>query len=200
MIKLLRHPASEHRPLASLALLALSLVVLGGCETSGIGGIAGSAESRAERLARNGDHDEAAGAYMGLAVGASGSERDRYTLLAVEQYLDAGDVTRARSAFGGVARPAGGSLEALWKTNRAAFHLYNGEADEALAVLEAMSRQSLAQRDRLRVEALRADAWIQKQDPTRAVELMMQRESWLDDRRGICLLYTSDAADECVNV
>ena len=171
--------------MASLLLLMLSLVLLSGCETSGLSGIAGSAESRAERLARNGDHDEAAGAYMGLAVEATGSERDRFTLLAAEQYLDAGDVTRARSAFGGVARPAGGSLEALWKTNRAAFHLYNGEADEALGLLEPMSRQSLSQRDRLRVEALRADAWIQKQDPTRAIELMTQRESWLDDRRSV---------------
>jgi outer membrane PBP1 activator LpoA protein len=185
MIKLLRHPASEHRPLASLLLLVLSLVLLSGCETSGLSGIAGSAESRAERLARNGEHGEAAGAYMGLAVDASGGERDRYTLLAVEQYLDAGDVTRARSAFASVTRPAGGSLEPLWITNRAAFHLFNGEADEALALLEPMSRRSLSQRDRLRVEALRADTWIQKQDPTRAIELMTQRESWLDDRRSI---------------
>ena len=185
MINLLRHPASEHRPVASLLLFALSLVLLSGCETGGLSGIASSAESRAERLASNGEHGEAAGVYMGLAVDATGSERDRYTLLAVEQYLDAGDVTRARSAFRGVARPAGGSLEPLWITNRAAFHLYNGEADEALALLEPMSRRSLSQRDRLRVEALRADTWIQKQDPTRAIELMTQRESWLDDRRSV---------------
>ncbi|MBT8087656.1 MAG: penicillin-binding protein activator, partial [Gammaproteobacteria bacterium] len=31
----------------------------------------------------------------------------------------------------------------------------------------------------------RADAWIQKQDPARAVQLMMQRESWIDDRQDI---------------
>jgi len=48
-----------------------------------------------------------------------------------------------------------------------------------------MSRQSLSMRDRLRVEALRADAWIQKQDPTRAVQLMTQRESWLNSAREI---------------
>ena len=48
-----------------------------------------------------------------------------------------------------------------------------------------MSRQSLSRRDRLRVEALRADAWIQKQEPARAVELMTQRETWVDDRLGI---------------
>jgi len=185
MIKLLRHPASEHRPLASLLLLALALALLSGCETSGLSGMAGSVESRAERLAKNGNHGEAAGAYMGLAVVAVGTERDRYTLLAVEQYLDAGDVTRARSAFDDVARPSGGSLAALWNTNRAAFHLYSGDADAALALLEPMSRQSLSRRDRLRVEALRADAWIQKQDPARAVELMTQRETWLDDRQSI---------------
>jgi len=54
-----------------------------------------------------------------------------------------------------------------------------------LQLLEPLSRQSLAMRDRLRVEALRADAWIQKQDPTRAVELMTQRESWLNSSREI---------------
>jgi len=106
-------------------------------------------------------------------------------LLAVEQFLDAGDVTRARSAFREVARPSTGSLLPLWNTNRAALYLYNGDADAALNLLEPLSRQPLSQRDRLRVELLRADAWIQKQDPTRAIELMTQRESWLNDRRDI---------------
>ena len=148
-------------------------------------GMGVSGESRAERLARNGDHAEAAGTYMGLAVDAVGSERDRYTLLAVEQYLDAGDVVRARSAFAGVAEQTSGGLAPLWQTNRAAFHLYNGAADEALNLLEPLSREPLQRRDRLRVDVLRADAWIQKQDPARAVEIMMQRERWIDDRRDV---------------
>jgi len=180
-----RHRASERHALASIVGALFLLLLLGGCETTGIGGLSGSIEDRAERLARNGDHDEAASAYMGLAVDASGADRDRYTLLAVEQYLDAGDVARASTAFRGVTRPAQGNLAALWMTNRAAFHLYNGEADAALDLLEPLSRQALALRDRLRVEALRADAWIQKNDPARAVELMMQRESWVGDRRGV---------------
>ncbi len=162
-----------------------ALLVLGGCDTTGIAALGGSAETRAERLARNGDHADAASAYMGLAVDAVGSERDRYTLLAVEQYLDAGDVVRARSAFSSVAEPLAGALVPLWKTNRAAFELYNGDADAALGLLEPLSREALTRRDRLRVEVLRADTWIQKQDPARAVELMMQRETWIDDRRGI---------------
>ncbi len=185
MTTTLRHPARERSSLASIAVLLLSLIALSACDTTGMAGLGGSAESRAERLAINGEHAEAAGAYMGLAVDAVGSERDRYTLLAVEQYLDAGDVGRARSAFRGVARPATGSLVPLWETDRAAFHLYRGDADAALDLLEPLSREPLTRRDRLRVELLRADAWIQKQDPARAVELMAQRETWIENRRGI---------------
>ncbi len=185
MITSLRHPACERRSLASILIILSSFLVLSGCETSGGISLGGSSENRAERMARDGEHALAASAYMGLAVDAVGSERDRYTLLAVEQYLDAGDETRARSAFGGVARPSAGDLLPLWTTNEAALHLYRGNADAALTLLEPLSRQPLQRRDRLRVEALRADAWIQKQDPMRAVQLMTQRETWVTDRRGI---------------
>jgi outer membrane PBP1 activator LpoA protein len=185
MIKTPRHPARERRSLASIVLVIGCLFALAACETPSIGGLGRSAEDRAERMAQNGEHAAAASAYMDLAVVAVGAERDRFTLLAVEQYLDAGDVTRARSAFGNVARQETGALAAIWITNRAAFHLYNGEADDALVLLEPLSRQPLTRRDRLRVEALRADAWIQKQNPARAVELMTQRETWVEDRRGI---------------
>jgi len=181
----LRHPACERHSLASIILLLAGALVLGGCDTTGVGSFGGSAESRAERMAENGDHAAAAGEYMELAVDAVGSEQDRYTLLAVEQFLDAGDETRARSAFRGVARPTAGALVPLWTTNEAALHLYRGDADAALNLLEPLSREPLTRRDRLRVEALRADGWIQKQDPARAIELMMQRETWINDRRGI---------------
>jgi outer membrane PBP1 activator LpoA protein len=180
-----RHPARHARTVASIAILLLTLVTFGGCETTGLGGLTGSGEDRAERLAQNGEHAEAASAYIGLASENIGEERDRLTLLAVEQWLDAGDVARARNAFNSVLRPDSGRLLAIWTTNSAALSLYAGEADDALIVLEPMSRQPLAARDRLRVEALRADAWIQKQDPARAVQLMVQRESWIRDSRGI---------------
>jgi len=145
-----------------------------------MGGGPGSGEQRAERMAKNGEHGESADAYISLATNAAGIERDRLTLLAVEQWLDAGDVTRARREMDSVQQPTSGSLLPLWNTNTAASSLYRGDADTALLLLEPLSRQSLSLRDRLRVEALRADAWIQKQDPTRAVELMTQRESWLE--------------------
>ena len=180
-----RHPAGKSRSLASIVALLLISLLIGACGTTGIPGLSGSGEYRAERLARDGRHDDAAVAYIGLAADETGLERDRLTMLAVEQWLDAGDVMRARRAQSSVQRPASGSLAAIWNTNTAALSLYRGDADEALLILEPMSRRSLSLRDRLRVEALRADAWIQKQDPARAVELMRQRESWLDSSRDI---------------
>jgi len=165
--------------------LLATLLAAGACSTTGTGGSSGSGENRAERYARDGEHNAAAGAYIGLATDALGTERDRLTLLAVEQWLDAGDVARARQALSSVQKPISGSLLVLWSTNTAALSLFRGDADAALQLLEPLSRQALATRDRLRVEALRADAWIQKQDPARAVELMMQRETWLESARAI---------------
>lgn len=161
------------------------LLVISGCAGTGPMGSSGSGERRAERLAENEQHHDAAREYIGLASDAVGEERDRLTLLAVEQWLDAGDVNRATNATATMQRPSSPRLLAIWDTNAAAMALYRGDADAALSILEPMSRNSLSQRDRLRVEALRADAWIQKSDPARSVELMTQRETWLDSARDV---------------
>lgn len=163
-------------------MLAAALL-LGACVTPGGSGVPG--ESRAQRLAAIDEHDEAARIYIGLAAEASELERDRLILLAIEQWIDAGSIGRARSAIRSVPRPQGGEARNLWSTNVAALHLYSGDPDAALNILEPMSRQALRERHRLRVEALRADAWIQKGDPARAIELMTQRETWLGNRRSI---------------
>ena len=183
-------------------MLALTLL-LGACAAGPIGTFPGSGERRAERFADEGRHHDAAGQYIYLATNAVGDERDRFTLLAVEQWLDGGDIARARNAQATVQQPSVPGLRSLWDTNSAAMSLYQGEPDAALAVLEPMSRSALSLRDRLRVEALRADAWIQKGDPARSIELMTQRESWLEDRDDIeknrdrlwqGLLYSNPAA------
>jgi outer membrane PBP1 activator LpoA protein len=179
------HPAGKSRSLASIVALLAALLSLSGCASTGTAGLSGSGEQRAERMAQNGQHNDAAGAYLGLAANTVGVERDRLTLLAVEQWLDAGDVAQARRGMASIQEPTSGPLLPVWNTNTAALSLYRGDADTALQLLEPMSRQSLSIRDRLRVEALRADAWIQKQNPDRAVELMTQRETWLNDAREI---------------
>ncbi len=108
MTKFLVHPARARRPLASSFLLLLLLVLLSACETPG--GLSGSGEGRAARLAEDGQHAEAASAYIVLASESQGEERDRLTLLAVEQWLDAGDLPRARNAFANVVPPTSGNL------------------------------------------------------------------------------------------
>lgn len=184
MNRILRHPARDQSKLASTFVLLLMLFSLSACETTG--GLSSlSGESRAERLAQTGEHSDAAGVYIGMASSAVGTERDRLTMLAVEQWLYAGDFGRARNAFRSVSRPQGGSLLWLYDSNTAALALAGGDPDTALDLLEPLSRQSLPLDHRLRVEALRADAWVQKGDPARAVELMIQRENWLSGSREI---------------
>ena len=178
------HPARKRRTLASALALLIAVFALAGCETAGfIGPTLSSGESRASRLAQNGDHDAAASAYMTLAGASTGNERHRLTLLAAEQWFYAGDVNRAEQLFRSVPQPQSGPLLWLWSANSAALALHEGDADWALDLLEPLSRQSLTIDHRLRIEALRADAWLQKDDPARAVELMLQREQWLSGAR-----------------
>ena len=168
---------------------SLSLVIVAiltsACASMDYG--SGQSERRAESLARSGQHADAAAAYIGLASGKQGMERDRLTLLAVEQWLDAGDGRRARSALRGVATPTSGEMLWLWSANASALALWEGRPDSALALLEPLSRQPLPTHYRARVEALRADAWFQMGDPAQAVELYIRRENWLRDSRGIDL-------------
>ena len=184
-MKFQEHPARQWIRKASTVTVLLLSFLIAACETTGGGSFGGSAESRAQQLVLNGEYQEAAGVYIGLAAEASGSERDRLTLLAADSWLDAGDELRAKNAFRGVVQPQGGELLWRWNSTRAAMLLFEGDAESAREVLESLSRQSLPPDLRLRVEALRADAWFQLQEPTRAVELLMQRESWLDDRESI---------------
>ena len=179
------HPAASRRAVARFAALIGAALLMSACADTGLGGFSASGERRAERYADDGRHQDAASEYMGLASAASGDERTRLSLLAVEQWLDAGDIERAQNAMSTLAEPAAAPLLTLWQTNRAAMALYRGKPDEALQLLEPLSREPLPLRDRLRVEALRADTWIQKGDPQRSVELMTQRELWLDGQRAI---------------
>ena len=179
------HPARQSTRKASSILLILLALTLSACETTGTGAYTSSAEERAERLAWEGEHSEAANVYIGLAAEETGVERDRLTLLAVEQWLDAGDLDRARSALRSVTDPAAGELDWMWGASAATLMLAEGEAQRASDMLERLSRESLTPALRLRVQALRADAYFQLGDATRAIELMQQREGWLDDPRSI---------------
>ena len=101
-------------------LLSLAIVAVAGCATSDFSGWPGTqSERRAETLARNGQFQDAASVYIGLAGRAAGQEHDRLTMLAVEQWLNAGDERRARNALREVSVPASGELLWLWSANTA---------------------------------------------------------------------------------
>ena len=108
-----------------------------------------------------------------------GSNATGLTLLAIEQWLDAGDGRRAKTAMADVAVPSEGDLRWLWNLNRAALELWEGRPDDALNILEPMSAQAMTLERRMRVQALRGDAWFQKEDPLRAIGLYTELEQWL---------------------
>jgi len=180
--------AVKRRGFGRVIVLLVLLSLAGACATTDFSGWPGTqTERRAESLAKNGQFDDAASVYIGLAGKAIGRERDRLTLLAVEQWLNAGDTGRARNAFYEVPAPESGELLWLWSANAAALALWDGQPDSALNLLEPMSRMALPTAYRVRVEALRADAWFQKRDPSHAIRLLTQREAWLDDDSSILL-------------
>lgn len=163
-------------------LLAATTLLLQGCATGNYGGSASQGERRAIGLARDGRHDEAAAQYIGLASNATGPERDRLTLLAVEQWLDAGDGRRARSAMTEIVPPADGENRILWESNRSALLLWEGRPDAALDILRPLAAEPLTTDRRIRIDTLRGDAWFQKADPVRAVNLYLQLEQSLTNQ------------------
>ena len=77
-------------PIVARNLLAtLLLAFAAGCATQGQPGA--QPDREALEAATRGEHQVAAARYITLAREATGTERDRYTLLAVEQWLEAGD-------------------------------------------------------------------------------------------------------------
>ena len=173
-----RHPARPGARTASL--LALLCVILTGCETPATGGVRPlSGEARAEALAADGKPADAAAQYVGLATEASGAERERLTLLAIEQWLIAGDTERAATAYRAIQQPPAASNVTLEHSIRARLLLDRGDAEAAYELLNAISAQPMPTQRRLVVEALRAETFVALDEPARAIEIMRQREAYL---------------------
>ena len=176
------HPARDAGRTASALLMTCALLVLAGCQTTTGGGLVPlSGEARALAEAEAGDAAAAAGSYIGLAAAAAGSERERLTLLAIEQWLLADDDDRARSAYASLNRPASASNAALATAVRARFLLGSADPEQALVLLEPLSAEPMTPPRRAVVEQLRAETYLLLGQPARSVEIMRQREAWLVD-------------------
>ena len=125
-------------------LTACALLYLAGCETNAGGRLVPLAgEARALAEAHAGNAAAAARRYVGLAATAAGSERERLTLLAIEQWLLAGDENRARSAQASLTQPAGAANAALATAVRARFLLATLDPEQALILLEPLSAKPM---------------------------------------------------------
>lgn len=159
-------------------------LLIAGCQTTGGPNLGGSM-SQAERLAMQGRHGEAAVEYMTESSQVDGDMRTEFTLLAVEQWLLAGNDQRAIAAMDALALPVSDNLYPLYATNLAGLKLLEDDAAAAAALLEPLSRRPLRIEDRLRVDAARANTWLKMEQPSRAVEILTQREALLDSRQAI---------------
>jgi len=164
-------------------ILAVLLIALfaAGCQTTPGGAGYTQAESRADALASAGRHQDAARIYIALAGDASGDERTRLTLLAVEEWLRAGDIVRARTAFSDTRRPAGADLATDWALTAARLDLAAGDAAGALERLQGLDDLTLRVEQRLSRDALRGAALFDTGRTREALDLLVRRELWLDD-------------------
>lgn len=163
-------------------LTACALLCFAGCQTNAGGKLVPlTGEARALAEARAGAAAAAASRYVGLAATAAGSERERLTLLAIEQWLIAGDEDRARSAQASLTQPADAANAALATAVRARFLLGKHDPEQALILLEPLSAKPMTPARRAVVEQLRAATYRLLGQPARSVEIMRQREAWLAD-------------------
>tara|TARA_Y100000588_G_scaffold378934_1_gene460253 strand:- start:501 stop:2408 length:1908 start_codon:yes stop_codon:yes gene_type:complete len=162
-----------------ITLFLMCTALAASCATPNLSYIAGKNEQRAEILAAANQFYDAADIYIGLATQAIGAERDRLTLLAIEQWLFAGDERRARNALSQIQRPSSGELLWLWTADVSALLLWEGNPNGALSLLEPLEKETLPPKYRNRLDLLLADSWFQKGRLLSAVGLYNRRESKL---------------------
>jgi len=162
-----------------ITLFLICTALAASCAAPNLSYIAGKNEHQAEILAATNQFYDAAGIYIGLATQAIGTERDRLTLLAVEQWLFAGDERRARNALSQIQRPSSGELLWLWTADASALLLWEGNPNGALSLLEPLEKETLPPKYRNRLDLLLADSWFQIGRLLSAVDLYIRRESKL---------------------
>ena len=162
-----------------ITLFLICTALAASCAAPKLSYIAGKNEQQAEILAATNQFYDAAGIYIGLATQAIGAERDRLTLLAVEQWLFAGDERRARNALSQIQRPSSGELLWLWTADASALLLWEGNPNGALSLLEPLEKETLPPKYRNRLDLLLADSWFQIGRLLSAVDLYIRRESKL---------------------
>jgi uncharacterized protein len=172
-----------HRTAQTLAALAASLLLLGGCAPGLLDRGAAEYEmhaASARQYQSAGDWATAAEAWMRAAEAARGDARDLPLVAAAEAWFRAGDLERARSALTGMSASPGAELAARRTLIEARLLLRADRAGEALARLAGvpMGPGDPSATDLL---AARADAAFAARQPAVGVAALVRREALLED-------------------
>jgi outer membrane PBP1 activator LpoA protein len=159
--------------------LLAAMFVAAGCSLVAPVPSAGDQSERAERLARDGKHADAARAYAQLA-GLAPAQRDYYELQTASQWLAAGNLAEARAALAAVSGDARSKLPTLRAL--VAAELAFAENDGARAIREL---------DQIPVPQSADEAqnywWIRGKSafltghPVEGTRAYLERERWLTD-------------------
>ena len=168
-------------------LVGLLCVLLSACGGTPISSGFGDRPSsvRAERLAAAGDHQAAASMYVSLAGAQAGNVRDRYTLLAVQQWILATDERRAAVALSNVGEPQEQPLRNDWLLTTAALYNLRGNGERAIATLKESSPGEFSLSQRIAAEGIRGEALFLQDQPAEALATLQRRELWLNSQQEI---------------
>jgi len=143
------------------------------------------AAKRAETLSARGLHQEAADAYLQLARGAERpADRQRFLILMARERLLAGFPEVAGTILNRLGDPIDSANLLLWTTVRAGIDIAMDDPDQALTALE---RAPPATDPALALEILRlqGNALFRTGRPVAATNVLIERETWLEDRDAI---------------
>lgn len=175
-------------PRAIVVALVLALFTLGGCAGLDLPGTRSAKPS--ERLATEradaGNYADAARMYDVLASAETGPAADRLHLLAALNWLDAGSTETATTSFNRVPRfDVAPSLKTLWTLTEAALKVAAGDPTTALARLDNVANGDFSTAERVRFQAVRAQAYFALGDVAEAVGLLVRREIWLESEGAV---------------
>ena len=168
--------------------LVSTLVMLAACTPTQTGtqgqGAPDRVAQRADRLAREGSHQQAATAYQQAAGTASRELRDRFLLRAARQWVLADDPKQATI-----------TLAQVSPTLPTVDYALRAEVAAELALREQKPERALAELDRIpqpppqehigEIQRLRALALFQMNRPAAAIAIAMEREQGLSDPKAI---------------
>lgn len=144
-----------------------------------------NAANRAAALASQGQHQAAADAYLELARNTSATdENQRYVILMARERLRAGFAEGAKTIINRLGEPIHASNQLLWTQVTAEVEIALGEPERALAVLNrAPTRQD--RQSALEIMRLKGNALFRIGQPVAATHILIERETWLEDRDAI---------------